>query len=67
MILVPARVTQRSVSIAYLTARSKVFTLGNDALVVINVVLPAVLGLVHVREAGIEACDTPKLVSIVIT
>lgn len=36
-------------------ARLKVFSLGSDALVVVDVVLPAVLGLVHVREASIGA------------
>jgi hypothetical protein len=39
----------------HLTTGSKVLALSVDALVVINVVLPAVLGLVHVREAGVSA------------
>ena len=44
-------------SSSYLAAGLKVLSLGHDALVVIDVVLPAVLGLVLVREAGVEACD----------
>jgi len=38
----------------YLTAGFKLLPLGIDAFVVIHVVLPAVLGLVLVREASVE-------------
>lgn len=46
-----------SQSNSYLAARGKVLALGSDALVVVDIVLPAVLGLVLVGESGIGACE----------
>lgn len=48
---------------AYLAARRKVLSLGDDALMVVDIILPAVLGLVHVRKAGIGALMTLDLAS----
>lgn len=44
-----------SESLLELLARSKLLTLGVDTLVVVNKVLPTVLGLVLVRESGVKA------------
>ena len=50
----------------YLTAGLEVLALGVDALVVVDVVLPAVLGLVLVGEACVEACACLLLVSCIL-
>lgn len=36
-------------------ARGKILSFGDDTLVMVDVVLPAVLGLVHIGEAGVGA------------
>jgi hypothetical protein len=59
---------------AYLAAGLEFLALGVDALVVVDVVLPAVLGLVLVREAGVEswwirglARSLPDMANVILT
>lgn len=46
--------------LSHLAARRKVLSLGNNALVVVNIVLPTVLSLVDVGEAGVSACEATR-------
>lgn len=56
-LLQPGVGAQGAVGEVELLAGREVLTLGVDALVVVDVVLPAVLGLVLVRKAGVETCS----------
>lgn len=51
----PGLRAERTEGVVELTTWAEVFALGIDTLVVVNVVLPAVLGLVLLRETGIIA------------
>jgi hypothetical protein len=54
--LVPSARAKRSVGKEELATGGKVLAFGVDALVIIDIVLPAVLGLVHVGEPGVNTC-----------